>query len=96
MPRGDATGTASFVDHKNHLLGEVHFGKVAGHENESLLQRPDAVHVTIYEFSEPQRDSDAHEAQGQHSTLEVPPPPPGAFTIRFPSITGLSLQFLLI
>ena len=62
MPRGDATGTASFIDNSNHLLGEVVFGKVAGHEHEHLLQRQDAVSVSIHEFSWPEGESNDHAA----------------------------------
>lgn len=51
MPRGDMVGTATFVDKKNQLYGEVTFGKVPGKEDDPLLQRTDAIRAEIHQLA---------------------------------------------
>ena len=61
MPRGEVTGSATFLDSKNKLQGDVVFGKVAGHEHDPLLHRTDAFTLSIHEDTFSPRDSDANE-----------------------------------
>lgn len=55
------TGSATFLDQKNKLLGEVNFGKVPGQEHDALLQRTDAVSMSIHEVNFPQREPDSQD-----------------------------------
>ena len=49
MPRGDMVGSATFLDRKNSLQGEVIFGKVSGKDEDPLLQRTDSLRAAVYE-----------------------------------------------
>jgi len=82
MPRADMVGSAIFLDKKNKIQGEVLFGKVAGMEEEPLLQRADSVLCTVYQVSIP-------------DPLRDPSPQPSTSSSTFdsilkrPSLSGL-------
>ncbi len=70
-------GTATFVDKKNQLYGEVTFGKVPGKEDDALLQRTDAIRADIHQMSsfEPARATspEPNSSSGSHVRFDNVP-----------------------
>lgn len=67
-------GSATFTDKRNQLYGEVTFGKVAGAEDETLLQRTDAIRteVCLLAADEPQRTSSPDPTTSSNSNTVGP------------------------